>query len=68
MSMWLVHIKKNMCGPLEHAQQLSFYLPQVSVWVNATLNRLNNKRGTALHEMVGLYAPQGVDLGGGVSP
>ena len=32
MSMWLVHIK-NMCGLLEHAQPLYFYLPWVSVWV-----------------------------------
>ena len=30
--------------------------------------RLNDKRGTALYEMADLYAPQGVDLGGGGSP
>ena len=57
-----------MCGPSEYAQPLSFYLPWVSVWVNAALNRLNDKIDTALHEMEVLYAPQGVDLGGGGSP
>ena len=31
-------------------------------------NKRPNERGTALHEMAGLYAPQGVDLGGGGSP
>ena len=29
---------------------------------------LNDKRGTALPEIAGLYAPQGVDLEGGGSP
>ena len=30
--------------------------------------RLNNERGTASYEMVGLYVPQGVDNGGVAPP
>ena len=57
----------NMCGPSEHAQPPYFYLQWVSVWMSVAWKG-QMKRGTALYEMVGLYAPQGVDLGGGGSP
>ena len=44
-----------------------FYLPWMNVWMSAALKGWM-KWGIASYEMVDLYAPQGVDLGGGGSP
>ena len=57
-----------MCSLSEHAQPPYFYLLRVSVCANAALKGQMRKRGTALPEIADLYAPQGVDLGGGGSP
>ena len=56
-----------MCGLSKHAQPPYFYLPWVSVQMSAELKG-QTKRGIASYEMADLYAPQGVDMGGGGSP
>ena len=67
MSMWLVYIKEHMwsIGTCPTTILLSAMSECVS---ECCIEGLNNKRGTASDEMVGLYASQGVDLGGGGSP
>ena len=47
-----------MCGPLEHAQPPYFYLLGGSVRAKCYTEGLNDKRGTALHEMQTCMLPR----------
>ena len=65
MSMWLVHIKEYV-WTIRTCPTTVLLSAMSECASECCIERLNE--GIASYEMAGLYAPQGVDLGGGGSP